>query len=473
VSADSNDIASAPGSRSDKAFLGHPVGLGWLAGSEFWERFSYYGMQTLLVLYMIGSLLKPGHIEHVFGFVPFRHAIESVTGPLDQQALASAIFGLYSAFVYLTPLAGGFLADRFLGRTSTVTIGASLMALGHFLMAFDVSFLVALLCLLLGSGCFKGNIASQVGDLYAEDDPRRADAFQIYLLGIQLAVILSPLICGTLGETIAWHWGFGAAGVGMLIGLAIYLIGRPHFPRERARNRQGAAIERTPITAQGWRNILILIALLPVLALSLVGNQEIFNAYMVWAKDVLQLKIFGFNAPVAWIISLDSIVSAATLGLSVLFWRWWGKRWREPEEITKIAIGVTIAAAAPLMLALASTSFAASGHRVSLGWAIAFHLLNDIGFANVLPVGLALYSRASPKGTSGTMIGIYYLHLFAGNLFVGWLGGLLNKMPATTFWLIHVAIMAVAAAVLILVRVTAGRALAPAYEAPHHEAKAA
>ena len=164
---------------ADTAFFGHPRGLAWLSFSEVWERFSYYGMQALLVLYMTHYLLQPGHIEHVAGFGPFRAAIESLYGPLTPAALASAIFGLYAGFVYLTPIAGGLLADRVLGRTRTVTVGALLMTMGHFLMAFEVSFLLALACLLIGIGCFKGNIATQVGDLYPPGDPRRADAYQI------------------------------------------------------------------------------------------------------------------------------------------------------------------------------------------------------------------------------------------------------------------------------------------------------
>ena len=195
----------------DTAFLGHPTGLGWLSASEFWERFSYYGMQALLVLYMTHYLLLPGEVERIWAFAPFRHVVESVYGPLAPAGLASIIFGFYAGLVYVTPLAGGLLADRLIGRTNTVIVGALLMALGHFLMAFEASFLLALLCLLIGVGCFKGNIAVQVGDLYATGDPRRADAFQIYYIGIQVAVIISPLVCGTLGESVGWPWGFGHA----------------------------------------------------------------------------------------------------------------------------------------------------------------------------------------------------------------------------------------------------------------------
>src|SRR5215831_1645719 len=164
----------------DRSFLGHPRGLGYIAFTEAWERFSYYGMQALLVLFMVNYVLHPGHIEHI----------------------------------------AGLIADRWLGRTITITIGACLMAAGQFLVGLDVSFLLGLVCLLIGVGCFKGNLASQVGGLYATGDNRRADAFQIYYIFINAGVIAAPLIAGTLGEKVGWAWGFDACGVGMLIGLA-------------------------------------------------------------------------------------------------------------------------------------------------------------------------------------------------------------------------------------------------------------
>src|SRR6202163_4789970 len=252
----------------DRSFVGHPRGLGYLAFTEAWERFSYYGMQSLLVLYMVNRLLHPGHIERVAGFGPFRHLLESVyRGPLSVQALASAIFGLYTGLVYLTPIAGGLIADRWLGRTFTITIGASLMAVGHFLMAFDFSFLLALTCLLCGVGCFKGNLASQVGALYAIGDNRRADAFQIYYIFINAGVIISPLIAGTLGEVYGWHWGFGAAGVGMLIGLTIYLAGRKYLPPDSSVIGKSEQASKPRLTHREKMAIIALLVLLPVLTL--------------------------------------------------------------------------------------------------------------------------------------------------------------------------------------------------------------
>lgn len=444
----------------DKRFFGHPLGLGYLAFAEAWERFSYYGMQALLVLYMGQQLFLPGHVEHVAGFAAFRAAIERAYGHLSPAALASVIFGFYAGGVYLTPIAGGFIADRLLGRTLTVTIGAILMALGHFLMAFEQSFLVALTCLLVGVGCFKGNIASQVGELYAPGDLRRADAFQIYLLGINIAVIVSPLICGTLGQKVAWHWGFGAAGVGMLIGLIVYLSGRRWLPADARQSRQAHA-PRPKLARGEGKTVLVLVALLPVMALSALGNQEIFNAYLVWGDAHYDLMFFGQSLPVTWLISFDAFIGTGSIMAAMAFWRWWATKRREPDEITKLWIGGLIAATAPLFLALASAQEAATGHKVGLVWALAFHVANDIGYANIFPVGLALFSRAAPRAIAGSMIGVYYLHLFAANMMVGYLGGLLETMGPTAFWLLHAGLVAAGASVLLLFALAFGRILAP------------
>jgi proton-dependent oligopeptide transporter, POT family len=168
--------------RADRTFFGHPRGLGWLSVTEFWERFSYYGMQAPLVLYMTHRLLQPGHVEHVVGFSVLRATLQACYGPLSTQALASVIFGLYAGLVYVTPIAGGFLADRLLGRTRTIVLGATPMA-------SEYTFLLALGCLLVGAGCFKGNLGAQIGTLYAPGDARSTDGFQIYYLAAATGVL--------------------------------------------------------------------------------------------------------------------------------------------------------------------------------------------------------------------------------------------------------------------------------------------
>jgi len=452
--------------RRDTAFIGHPIGLAWLTVSEMFERFSYYGMQALLMLYMTLFLFKPGHVEHVWGFAAFRRLLE-VGGPMTPLALGSAIFGLYTSVVYITPIFGGLIADRLTGRTTAVTIGAILMAIGHFLMAFEQTFLIALTCLILGTGLFKGNISSQVGDLYGPGDPRRADAFQIFLFAIQIAGIVTPLVCGTLGEKLGWHWGFGAAGIGMLVGLAAYLRGRPTFPPDPMAKTTGPAHEAAPpLSAADWRRIAVLAALVPILAMSMVGNQQGFNIQLIWAKSAYQLNFFGFNMPVTWLLSISGVVSACTIAASAGFWRWWSTRWAEPDELSKIILGVALMVSGQLVLAGASTVVAVTGHRVGLGWAMAYNVLNCFGFANMLPIGMALFSRAAPKGTASSVIGLYFLNNFAANLAVGWLGGFYEKMTPTAFWLMHAGIMGAAVLLLIAVKLTVGPHLAPAYDAP-------
>jgi len=452
--------------RDDRAFFGHPAGLGWLSFCELWERFSYYGMQALLVLYLSNYLFLPENIGQVAGIDALRAAIESVTGLRSPQQLASAVFGLYAGLVYLTPLFGGMLADRLLGRTRTVVIGAVLMALGHFLMAFEVFFLAALACLLLGVGCFKGNIAAQVGSLYAPGDKRRASAFQIFMLAIQIAVILAPIVCGTLGEKVAWHWGFGAAGVGMVLGLIVYLAGRGWLPPETPRAaKEDARQPRAPMSRRDKARFVLLVGLIPVLMLSIVGNQQFNNAYPLWSQKHMDMVLLGFQVPVTWLQAIDAFFSTATMIASLAFWRWWASKRREPDEVTKMALGALLAASAPALLVIASQTIAGTDQKVSLAWTMGYALLNDLGFANILPVGMALYSRAAPMRMEGLFMGIYYLHLFIGNTFVGWLAGFLEEMSGMQFWGLHAVLVASAGVLLLLIKLLFGKLLAPEDEA--------
>ena len=184
-----------------RTFLGEPRALAYLAFTEAWERFSYYGMTALLVLYMSQSLLLPGHVERVAGFTAFRTGLETVFGPMSTLALASQIFGLYTGFVYFTPVLGGIVADRWIGQRNAVVLGAVLMSAGHIAMAFDVSFLLALLLLIVGCGFLKGNISTQVGSLYAENDSAgRTRGFSIFSIGINVGAVAGPLVCGLLAQ---------------------------------------------------------------------------------------------------------------------------------------------------------------------------------------------------------------------------------------------------------------------------------
>jgi POT family proton-dependent oligopeptide transporter len=468
--------------RNDRAFLGHPKGLGYLGFTEACERFSYYSMQTLLALYMVNYLLLPEQIGSVAGLGWLR--AWHYPG-LDGQPLSSAIFGDYTSLVYLMPILGGIIADKLTGRRIALIAGALVMALGHFLMAIEGAFLFALLALIVGVGLFKGNIATQVGELYSERDLRRAMAFQIFYIFINVSVIAAPLVSGTLGQKVGWHYGFGCAGVVMVLGLFIYLSGRKSLPADLAiaERGQNQLIGRVVAGAIGiaalvvlwlmisgflfanWmvgtisaaamilalyfyltRNldredklrVLSLCILIPVMAISLLTNQEIFNAYLIWGDQHFNLQFMQYTMPSSWLITLDAILSFSMLVGVALFWKWWSYKRREPDEITKMIIGsvFTIAGGACLFIAALSQS---DGGKIGLFWPFMFHLLNSIGFAHILPISLALFTKIAPKQITATVIGLYYLAFFAANKAVGYVGGLYSSLPTTTFWLIHIA----------------------------------
>ena len=486
--------------RNDRAFLGHPKGLGYLAFVEGCERFSYYSMQTLLVLYMINYLL-PERFDAVAGLgwlQQWRH------GGAEGQVLASAIFGDYSSLVYLTPILGGLLADRWLGRRLTLVLGGVVMSLGHFLMAFEGTFLLALLTLIVGVGLFKGNIASQVGELYKDGDLRRAMAFQIFYIAINVSVIVAPLISGTLGQKVGWHYGFGAAGVVMVVGLVIYLKAGPWLPPDNRPNAQPA----TPITLafqvvgavssiallalavlglfslpgtisivlaaalvlgtlyylfrglgpNDRLRVIAVLVLVPVMAVALLTNQQIFNAYLTWADQQFALTFFGWEVPSSWMITIDATLSFSMLVAVAWFWKWRAdKTGSEPDELGKMIIGSVFSIAGGLCLVIAAAT--QGSDKIGLFWPVMFHLLNSIGFSHLLPVSLALFSRLAPKQIVGTVIGIYYLAFFLANQIVGRVGGWYSSWDTTQFWLFHVATAAVGLVAFVLFKLLLAKRL--------------
>src|SRR5213076_3043336 len=334
----------------DVTFMGHPRGLFYLAFTEAWERFSYYGMTALVVLYMVNQLLLPGHVEHIGGFAGFRAALESVVGPLSTQALASQIFGLYSGFVYFTPLLGGMIADRWIGQRKAVVIGALSMSGGHIAMAFDQTFLIALLLLVIGSGFLKGNISAQVGALYPPDDEaRRTRGFVIFSTAINIGAVAGPLLCGLLAQVYGWHYGFGIAAIFMLLGLATYLYGYRYLPARVERRK----FEGTRLTAAERRIVFALIAVMIITIFQSTAFLQIFNVNPIWIQQHVALNLGGFRIPVPWFQSINSIFSIVGVPLVLWIWRHQASRHREPNELAKIGTGAWIAAASNLILVAA------------------------------------------------------------------------------------------------------------------------
>jgi POT family proton-dependent oligopeptide transporter len=485
------------GDRNDRAFLGHPKGLGYLAFVEACERFSYYSMQTLLTLYMVNYLLVAERMDGVLGLNWLR--TWHYQG-LEGQQLGSAIFGDYTSLVYLTPILGGIIADRFAGRRVALLAGGLMMSLGHFLMAIESAFLLALLALIIGVGLFKGNIASQVGALYKENDLRRAMAFQIFYIAINVSVIVAPLISGTLGEKVGWHYGFGCAGVVMVLGVLLFLAGRPHLPAEKDEKPINAVNTiNTLAVATGsivvviavafaagifvalaaliplyfflTRNlgrdekvrVFALILLIPAMAVALLTNQEIFNAYLVWADQHFQKTFLGFEAPTSWLITIDAALSFAMLVAVALFYKWYGTKHREPDELVKMIIGSFFTIAGGLCLYVAALT--QGDGKISLFWPLMFHLLNSIGFSHILPVSLALFSKIAPRQINATVIGLYYLAFFAANKIVGQIGQLYSTLDTPTFWLLHVASAVVGLIAFVLFKLLVSDRMAAAHAA--------
>ncbi|MES2755009.1 MAG: peptide MFS transporter [Pseudomonadota bacterium] len=415
----------------------HPRGLWVLAGTELWDRISYHGMQALLVLYMAGELLLPGHVENIGGFAGYRAAVEVVTGPLSVQALAAQTFGLYTAFIYFTPVIGGWIGDRWTGRRVAVAGGALLMTAGHFALALEATFLVALLLLILGAGLLRGNLSAQVKSLYADGDPREADAFQLYYVAINLGAFIAPIVTGALAAIYGWHFAFGFAGFGMLIGLVVYLVGQRHLPADAARV---AAVARSRLTTEERRRLWGLAIVWVFLIGFWIAQSQVWNVYNLWVRDHLDLAVGGFVVPVPWLQALDGLAPVLTLPLFLALWRRQAARGSEPDDVGKLAIGCTIFALGVLWLAAAQW-VSGTDDRAPLLWAVAFHLITNVGWLYVAPIAVALFAAKSPAGLRGTLLGVNLLSLFFASIVSGRIGGFYETLPPADFWLLHAAIV--------------------------------
>lgn len=432
--------------REDTRFFGHPKGLAYIVFTETWERFSFYGMQALLVLYMSTHLFKPETADKVIGLSKFRDVVESVFGELSLTAFSTQAFGLYVGLVYFMPVFGGLIGDRLIGRKKAVIIGAVLMALGHFLMAIESLFLFALLALILGSGFLKGNLAAQVGFLYKKEDPRRDSGFSIYVLGINLGAAIAPLVCGTLGELYGWHLGFGAAGIGMLIALAIYVAGYKYMPADEVvESTKGS---KKLVKGEG-KIIVAILLFLSITALFWTAQTQVWNTYPLWIKDHVARGIGGFTIPVTWFQSLDMLAVLLMAPIVLMFWRKQARKKTEPSDLVKVGLGCAVFSIACVWLSVGELM---SDGQVGLFWPVVFHFICGWAFLYVGPIALALTSRAAPVAVNSMMVGTYYLAIFFGSVFSGWLGRFYEQISPEMFWLIHAAIVGFAALCVIGLR---------------------
>jgi POT family proton-dependent oligopeptide transporter len=310
------------------------------------------------------------------------------------------------------------------------------MAAGHFMMAFEALFLLALLMLIIGIGAFKPNISTQVGTLYAPGDDRRDRAYSIFYLGINIGAFLAPLICGTLAVQYGWHYGFGAAGVGMLVSLAIYLCGRRTLPADDPPRGSLLARENKPLEAGERRALLALIGTCALVTLFWAAYDQQGNTVLLWAEDFTDRSIdLGFwrgEVPSPWFLALNPLMIFLLTPLIVRRWAQQGRRGTEPFPISKMAFGCLCLALANLLMA--GAGWATAG-KASVAWLMGYFVLATIGELHVAPVGLALISRLAPARMTSIVMGVWFATTLPADVLAGYLGGFWSSMAKANFFL--------------------------------------
>jgi POT family proton-dependent oligopeptide transporter len=427
---------------------GHPRGLTTLFLTEFWERFSYYGMRAILFLFMVASTEVGG-----LGF--------------DTEK-AAWIYGLYTGSVYLTAIPGGFVADRLLGLRRAVLVGGILIATGHYTLAFHglSTFYAGLILIVLGTGLLKPNISSMVGQLYAPDDDRRDAGFSIFYMGINLGAFVSPFLCGYLGQRIGWHWGFGAAGVGMTLGLLQYVLGGKRLgtvgflqkpPKDAGKLwflvAVAVALLGSALILSGqYRDYLIVgsaavlfawlllkgaensierkriaaIALLFIFAtLFWAGFEQAGSSLTLFADRITHNQFFGH--PSSWFQSVEPFF-VITLA-PVFAWLWVRLGSRQPSSPGKFAIALSLLSVSFFLVALASMLFEQQQVKVSPWWLVGVYFLHALGELSLSPVGLSMVTKLAPARILGFIMGIWFLTNALGNFLAGSVAGFFDRLP--------------------------------------------
>jgi POT family proton-dependent oligopeptide transporter len=443
--------APAPAGPMEGTFLGHPKGLFVLFLTEMWERFSYYGMRALLVLYMVNYLFKQPDVgARVLGFNAVRGAYEALFHvSFAAQPLSSWIYGLYTGFVYFTPFFGGLLADRILGQRRTVVVGGTLMAIGHFMMASEALFFPALFCLILGNGCFKPNISTQVGLLYPPGDRRRDSAFSIFYVGINIGAFLAPLVCGTLGQKVGWHWGFGAAGVGMVLGLIFYLMNQKYLAQDvLAQRRAEIAPVKQQMTREEWLRVGVIIIACAIVASFWAVYEQQGNTLQLWADQNTRWVFLGITIPSTWYQAFNPFMIFLFTPLLTSFWGWQAKDGKEPTSVMKMALGLVLLGLGFIIMIVAANGLAAADARRSILWLVGSTAIFTLGELYLSPIGLSFVTKVAPVRIVSMMMGVWFLANFIGNYMTGYLGTFYEKISHTQFFTLMTAIAVIAGLVL-------------------------
>jgi POT family proton-dependent oligopeptide transporter len=467
-------MASIPD--NDTRFFGHPRGLATLFFTEMWERFSYYGMRAILALFLTHKIVEGG------------------LGWSDSKA--GAVYGLYTSMVYLLCLGGGWVADRITGQRRAVFIGGVCIAAGEFCLVVpsEASFYLGLVLLMIGTGMLKGNVSTIVGQLYKPGDPRRDSGFSIFYMGINLGALISPIICGWVGERISWRLGFGVAGLGMLLGLVQYVLGAKHLGDAGLRpastgnaeldgkQKRNAALAvgaglgvfailgvlgaigviqftATGISyAQGWVLLGISVAVFSWMIFSHGWSLEerkrsaailvLFVASAAfWAsfeqagstlnffadRNTDRTLLFGFVFPASWFQFVQPVFVVALAPVFAWIWLTLARKRAEPASPAKFTLGLIFGGSAFAIL-VPATIMVSHGAQVSMWWLIGTYFLQTLGELSLSPVGLSAMSKLAPARAAGFVMGIWFLSTSIGNWLAGQAGGLYSTIPLPTLF---------------------------------------
>lgn len=408
--------------QTENGLIGHPKGLGPLFFTELWERFSYYGMRAILVLYMVAPTAQGG-----LGF--------------DVKQAAS-IYGTYTMAVYITALPGGLVADYLLGARFAVFLGGIVIACGHFSMVFHSmsSFYLGMVLIAVGTGLLKPNISAMVGGLYRENDPRRDSGFSIFYMGINIGAVLAPLVCGYLAQSEnfkrlladngfdpakSWHWGFGAAGVGMILGLIVYILfgkslaGVGNRIKKQAVTKVSEAAANQGLTAADWKRIAAIFIFFFFTILFWAAYEQKGASLNLFAKDLVRTEIFGKAFPSSY---LQSLTPLFVIMLAPVFsYLWVSLKDRQPSSPVKFTLGMLFIGAAYLLM-IPAAMLTAYG-RISPLWLVGLYFLEVCGEMCLSPVGLSTVTKLAPAKLVGIMMGVWFLAASFGSKLAGYLSG--------------------------------------------------
>lgn len=429
----------------------HPKGLRVLFFVEMWERFSYYGMRALLLLYMTADAAHGG-----------------LGWPLGK---ASVIYGTYTMSVYAFGLPGGWIADRFIGYRKAVFIGGLFIALGQFALAFSAvpMFFTGLSLIIIGTGLLKTNSTTLVGQLYPQGDPRRDGGFSIYYVGINLGAFISPLICGWFAQDPAfmamlakmhlatnsgWHWGFAAGGVAMIAGLIQYALqqdklgqaGLKTGEQEEAEERHS---DKTPLTPEEWRRLAVVMILFVFATLFWAVYEQAGSTLNIFADQHVSCSLFGWTFPSTWYQSVNSFFIFLLAPAFAWLWVKLNAAGKEPSSPAKFSIGVFLVGAGMAVLIPISKLIDAHGIEAGPLWLIGVYFLHTVGELCLSPVGLSLTTKLAPHKIAGMVMGLWFWSMALGNLLAGLAASLFIHMTLTQAFEMIFGVMTVATVVLI------------------------